>query len=136
MNQLSVALYIRRPKYWSFSFSISPSNEYSRLISFMIDRLDPLAVQRILNSLLQSHNSKASVLWHSAFFIAQLLHLYMNKESACNAGDLSSTPGLERSLGGRHGNPLQYSCWENPQGQRRLGGCSLWGQKESDTLRD
>ena len=133
MSQLSVALYIRRAKFQSFSFSISPSSEYSKLISFMIDRLDPLAVQRILNRLLQSHNSKASVLWHSAFFIVQLSYLYMNKESACNAGDLSVIPGLERSLGGRHGNPLQYSCLENPQGQRRLVGCSPWGQKELDT---
>ena len=79
MSQLSLAHYIRRAKFWSFSFSISPSSEYSRLISFMIDRLDPLAVQRILNSLLQSHNPKASVLWHSAFFIVQLSYLYMNR---------------------------------------------------------
>ena len=60
-------LHIRWPKYWRFSFSISPSNEYSRLISFRMDWLDLLAVQRILKSLLQHHSSKASILWHSAF---------------------------------------------------------------------
>ena len=70
-------LHIRWPKYWSFSLSISPSNEYSRLISFKVDWLDLLAVQRTLKSLLQHHSSKASVLWCSAFFIVQLLHPYM-----------------------------------------------------------
>jgi len=69
-------LYIRCPKYWSFRFNISPSNEYSGLISFRIDRLD-LAVQGTLKSLLQDHSSKASILWHSAFFRVQLLHPYM-----------------------------------------------------------
>ena len=63
------ALHIRWPKYWSFSFKISPSNEYSGLISFRMDWLDVLAVQEILKSLLQYHSSKASVLWCSAFFI-------------------------------------------------------------------
>ena len=72
------ALHIRWPRYWSFSFSISPSNEYSGLISFRMDWLDPLAVQGILKSLLQHHwCSKASVLQHSAFFIVQLSHPYM-----------------------------------------------------------
>ena len=69
-------LCIRWPKYWSFSFSISPSNEYSGLISFRIDLLDLLAVQGTLKSLLQYHSSKASVLWHSAFCIVQLSHPY------------------------------------------------------------
>ena len=64
----------RRPRYWSFSFSISPSNEYSGLISF---RLDLLAVQGTLKSVLQHHISKVSILWHSTFFIVQLLHPYM-----------------------------------------------------------
>ena len=74
-----LALPIRWPKYWTkyWSFSISPSNEYSGLISFRIDQLDLLAVQGTLKSLLQHHNSKASVLWHSAFFIVQLSHPYM-----------------------------------------------------------
>ena len=68
------ALSIRWPKYWNFSFSISPSNEHSGLISFRMDWLDPQAVQGILKSLLQHHSSKVSVLQHSAFFIVQLSH--------------------------------------------------------------
>ena len=72
-NQL--ALHIQWPKYWSFS--ISPSNEYSGLISFRIDWLDLLAVQGILKSLLQHHNSNTSILQHSAFFMVQFSHLYM-----------------------------------------------------------
>ena len=71
------ALRIRWPKYWSFSFNISPSNEYSGLISFRMDWLDLLAVQGILKSLLQYHSSKASILWCSAFFTVQLSHPYM-----------------------------------------------------------
>ena len=68
-------LHIRWPKNWSFSFSINPSNEYSGLISFRIDWFDFLAVQGTLKSLLQHHISKASILWHSAFFMAQVNHL-------------------------------------------------------------
>ena len=68
---------IRWPKYWSFTFNISPSNEYSGLISFRMDWLDLLAVQGMLKSLLQHHSSKAPILWHSAFFIVQLSHPYM-----------------------------------------------------------
>ena len=71
------ALCIRWPKYRSFSFSISPSNEYSGLISFRIDWLDLLAAQGTLKSLLQHHSSKASILWCSAFFIVQLSHPFM-----------------------------------------------------------
>ena len=70
-------LRIRWSKFWSFSFSISPSNEYSGLISFRMDWLDLLAVQGILKSLLQHHSSKASILQHSAFFMVQLSHPYM-----------------------------------------------------------
>ena len=70
-------LRIRWPKYWSFSFSIRPSNEYSGLISFRIDWLDLLAVQGTHKNLLQHHSSKASILWRSAFFIVQLSHPYM-----------------------------------------------------------
>ena len=71
---------IRWPKYWSFSFNISPSNEYSGLISFRMDWLNLLAVQGTLKSLLQHHSSKASILWCSAFFIVQLSHPYMTSE--------------------------------------------------------
>ena len=71
------ALRIRWPKYWSFSFSISPFNEHPGLISFRMDWLDLLAVQGTLKSLLQHHSSKASILRHSAFFIVQLSHPYM-----------------------------------------------------------
>ena len=70
-------LHISLPKYWSFNFSISPSNEYSGLISFRTDEFDLLAVQRTLKSLLQHHSSKASILRHSAFFTVQLSHPYM-----------------------------------------------------------
>ena len=70
-------LHIRWPKYWSFSFGISPSNKYSGLISFRNDWFDLLAVQRTLKSLLQHHNSKASILQCSAYFIVQLSHPYM-----------------------------------------------------------
>ena len=73
---------IRWPKYWSFSFSISPSSEYSGLISSRMDWLDLLAVQGTLKSLLQHHTSKTSVLQHSAFFMVQLSHPYMTTEKA------------------------------------------------------
>ena len=77
------AVCIRWPKYWSFSFSISPFNEHSGLISFRMDWLDLLAVQRTLKSLLQHHSSKASILRHSAFFIVQLtsIHDYWKNHS-------------------------------------------------------
>jgi len=71
------ALHIRWPKYWSFSFNISPFNEHPGLMSFRMDWLDLLAVQGTLKSLLQHHSSKASILWCSAFFIVQLSHPYM-----------------------------------------------------------
>ena len=71
-------LHIRWPKYWSFSFSISPSNEYSGMISFRIDRLDLLAVQGTLKNLFQHHSPKASILWHSAFFMVKPSYPYMN----------------------------------------------------------
>ena len=72
-----LVLHSRWPKYWSFSFSISPSDEYSGLISFRMDWLDLLALQRTLKSLLQHHSLRASILWHSAFFMVQLSHPYM-----------------------------------------------------------
>ena len=71
------ALHIRWPKYWCFSFTISHSSEYSGLISFRTDWCDLLAVQGTLKSLLQHHSEKASILWHSAFFMVQLSHLYL-----------------------------------------------------------
>ena len=71
------ALHIRGPKYWIFSFNISPSNEYSRLVSFRMEWLDLLAVQGTLKCLLQHRSLKASIIWCSAFFIDQLSHLYM-----------------------------------------------------------
>ena len=74
---VTLVLYIRWPKYWSFSFNISPSNEYSGLISFMNEWHDLFAVQGTLKSLLQHHSSKASILHHSAFFIVQISHPYM-----------------------------------------------------------
>ena len=77
-------LLIRWPKYWSFSFNISPSNEYSGLISFRMDWLDLLVFQRALKSLLQHHSSKASILWLSAFFILQLSHPYMTTGKTIN----------------------------------------------------
>ena len=73
-------LHIRWPKYWSFSFSISPSNEYLGLISFRMDWLDLLAVQGTLKSILQHHSSKASILWRSAFFVVQLSYPYTTTE--------------------------------------------------------
>ena len=75
------ALRIKWPKYWSFSFNISPSNEHSGLISFKMDWLDLLAVQGTLKSLLQHHSSKTSILWCSGFFIVQLSHDYWENHS-------------------------------------------------------
>ena len=72
-----MVLHIRWPKYWSFSFSVCPSNEYSGLISFRIDRLDLLGVQGTLKSPVQYHSSEASILWCSAFFTVQLSHPHM-----------------------------------------------------------
>ena len=91
------ALLIRWPKYWSFSFSISPSNEYSGLISFRMDWFDLLAVQGTLKSLLQNHSSRASILWFSTFFMVQLSHPHMTtgktialtKMDFCQQSDVS-----------------------------------------------
>ena len=74
-----LALHLRWPKYWAFSFSISPSKEYSGLISFRIGKFDLLAVQGTLKSLLQNYSSKASFLQHSAFFMVQLSHILLEK---------------------------------------------------------
>ena len=85
------ALHIRWPKYWSFTFSISLSNEHSGLISFKMDRLDFLSVQGTLKSLLQYHNSKVSILQCSAFFIVQLSHPYMTTEKIIALSRLTIT---------------------------------------------
>ena len=113
-------LRIRWPKYWSFSFSISPSNEYLGLISFRMDWLDPLAVQGTLKHLLQHHSSKASILQHFVFFIVQLSHPYVTtgKTKALTfVGKVMSLlfNMLSRLITGEgNGTPLQYSCLENP----------------------
>ena len=115
-------LCIRWPKYWSFSFSISPSNEYSGLISFRMDWLSLPAVQGTLKSLLQHHSSKASILQHLAFFVSPTLTSIGfpggsdGKVSACNVGDPGSTPGSGRSPGEGKGYPFQYSGLENSMG--------------------
>ena len=115
-------LRIRWPKYWSFSF-ISPSNEHPGLISFRMDWLDLHAVQETLKSFLQHHSSKASVLWHLAFFIVQLSHPYMTtgKMIALTrwtfVGKVMSLVFNMLSryvIGEGNGTPLQYSCLENP----------------------
>ena len=100
------ALCIRWPKYWSFSFNISPSNEYSGPISFRMDWLDLLAVQGTLKSFLQHHSSKVSILWHSAFFIVQLSQPYMTigktiaLTAAAAAKSLQSCPTLCHPIDG------------------------------------
>ena len=115
-------LHIRWPKYWSFSFSISPSNEYSGLISFRIDWFDSI-VQGPLKSLLQHHNLKASILQCSAFFMVQLSHLYMTTGETIFltiwtfvSKVMSLVFNMLSRLVIREGNgtPLQYSCLENP----------------------
>ena len=104
------ALCIKWPKYWSFSFSISPSNEHSGLISFRMDWLDLLAVQGTLKSLLQHHSSKASILQCSAFFIVQLSHPYWR----------------------RKWQPTPVFLPGESQGRSSLVGCHLWGCTELD----
>ena len=112
-------LHIRWPKYWSFSCSISPSNEYSGLISFRIDWFNLLVVQETLKSLLQHHSSKASILQHSAFVMIQLSHLYMTTGKAMlllllshiSHVQLCATPQMEA-----HQAPLslgfsRQECW-------------------------
>ena len=129
------ALCIKWPKYWSFSFSISPSNEHPGLISFRMDWMDLLAVQGTLKSLLQYHSSKASVLRRSAFFIVQFSHPYMTtgktialtrwtfvgKVMSLLFNMLTERLHFHFSLsciGEGNGNPLQCSCLENPRDGR------------------
>ena len=124
---------MRWPKYWSFSFSSGPCNEYSGLISLRIDWLDLLAVQGTLKSLLQHHSSKESILWCSAFFIVQLSHPYMTTGKTIpltsqtfvgkvmsllynrDIRDAASIPAPGRCHGEEYGTPLQYSRLENPK---------------------
>ena len=117
------ALPSRWPKYWSFSFSISPSNDHSVRITFRRDWLDLLAVQGTLKSLLQHHNSKASIIQCSAFFTVQLSHPYMTTEKTIAltrrtfVGKLMSLlfNMLSRLvIGEGNGTPFQYYCLENP----------------------
>ena len=117
-------LCIRWPKYWSFNFSISPSNEYSGLISFRIDWFDLLVAQGTLRSLIQYHSSKASILWHSAFFTVQLPHPYMTTGQTIAltrrtfVGKVMSLlfnmlSRMGRPPGEGKGYPLQYSGLQN-----------------------
>ena len=151
-------LCIRWPKYWSFSFKISSSNKYSGLISFKIDWFDLLAVQGTLKSLLQHYSLKASILWHSAFFMAQISHL-LEKAMATHSSTLAwkpprmEEPGGLQSLGSlwvRHNRATSLSLFTFMHWRRKwqptpvflpgeslergsLVGCHLWGCTESDT---
>ena len=126
-------LCIRWAKYWNFSFSISPSNEYSGLISFRVDWFDLLAVQWTLKSLLQHHNSKAAILWRSAFFLmVQLSHSYMTtgKTIALNIWTFVGKVGHWR----RKWQPTPVFLLGESHGQRSLAGCiQSMGSQESDT---
>ena len=149
---------MRWSKYWSFSFSTSPSNEYSGMICFRMDWLDLLAVQRTLKSLLQHHSSKASILRCSAFFIVQLSHP-SEKAMAPHSSTLAwkipcmEKPGGLQSMGllrvrhdwvtslwlftfmhwRRKWQPTPVFLPGESQGQRSLVGCRPWGRTESDT---
>ena len=135
------ALRIRWPKYWTFHFNISPSNEHPGLISFRMDWLDLLAVQGTLKSLLQHHSSKAPILRCSVFFIVQFSHPYMATgktialtRQTCVDKVMSLLFNMLSRLiiGEGNGNPLQCSCLENP----RDGGAwwaAIYGVTESDT---
>ena len=134
------ALRIRWLKYWSFSFSISPSNEYTGLISFRMDWLDLLAGQGTLKSLLQHHSSKASILQCSAFFIVQLSHPYMT--TGKNIALTRQTfvvkvmsllfNMLSRLVRRRQWHPTPVLLPGKSHGRRSLVGCSPWGRWESD----
>ena len=101
-------LCIRWPKYWSFSFSISPSNEYSGLISFRVDSLDLFAVQGTLKSLLQHHSSKASILQRSTFFIVQILYSSVSMNSMKRQKDRTLKDELPRSVGAQYATGDQW----------------------------
>jgi len=135
-------LLMRWPKYWSFSFSISPSNEHPGLISFRRDWLDLLAVQGTLKSLLQHHSSKASILWCSAFFTIQLSHSYMTtgKTIALTrqtfVGKVISLVFImlfRLVIRRRQWHPTPVLLPGKSHGRQSLVGCSPWGHEESDT---
>ena len=126
-------LHIRWPNYWSFSFTISPSNEYSGLISFRMDWLDLLAVQGTLKSLLQYHHSKASLLWCSAFFVVQLSHPYMTpgKTIALTRWTfVGKVMFLLFNLILDITNPMDVGLRKL---REKVECCSSWGRKELDT---
>ena len=140
------ALHIRRPKDWSFSFSICPSNEYLGLISFRMDWLDLLAVHGTVKNLLQHHSSKASVFWRSAFFIVQLSHPYMTtgkiialtlwtlfgKVMSLSLSLFLFSPFLWR----RKLQPTSVFLPEKSHGWRSLASYSPWGLKDQTRLSD
>ena len=129
------ALRIRWPKYWSFSFNISPSNEHPGLISFRMDCLDLLAVQGTLKSLLQHHSSKASILLHSAFFIVQFSHPYMTTGKTIALTRWTFVDQimsllfnmLSRLVIRRQWHPTPVLVPGKSHGRRSLVGCSPWG---------
>ena len=130
------ALCKRWPKYWSFSFNISPSKEHPGLIFFRMNLLDLLAVQGTLKSLLEHHSSKASVLWHSAFFIVQLSHPYRatGKTIALTRWTFVDKVTsllfnmLSRLVMRRQWHPTPVLLPGKSHGQRSLVGCSPWGR--------
>ena len=129
-------LCIRWPKYCSFSLNISPSNEHPGLISFRMDRLDILAVQGTLKSLLQHHSSKALILWRSAFFTVQLSHQYMTtgKTIALTRRTfVGKVMFLLFNMLSRQWHPTSVFLPGESQGRGSLVGCSPWGRTESDT---
>ena len=131
-------LCIRWPKYWSFSFNISPSNEHSRLISFRMDWLDLLAVQWTLKSPLQHHSSKASILWCLAFFIVRLSHPYMTTgetTALIRQTFVGTVMSLLFNMLSRLVIPTPVFLPGESQGRRSLVGCCLWGRTESDTTK-
>ena len=135
------ALHIRWPKYWSFSFNISPSNEHPGLICFRMYWLDLHAVQGTLKSLLQHHNSKASILRCSAFFIVQLSHPYMTTGKTIDLTRWTFVSKvmsllfniLSRLVRRRKWQPTPVFLPGESQGRGSLVGCCLWGRTESDT---
>ena len=127
-------LRIRWPKYWSFRFNITPSNEYSGLVSFRMDWLDLLAVQGALKSLLQHHSSKASILWCSGFFIVMLsLYPYMTTGKTIALTRWTFVGKIMSLLfNRRQWHPTPVLLPGKSHAWRSLVGCSPWGRKESD----